>query len=219
MDGEWLNRAGIILNFLAGFMLAPELLGLHRLREFEAYLEQMVTTQKSYFDRLTPKIGSLVREKGVFGFIDMFMTGFLFIILIFFMQEIGASYLGHIINLLAVFLYLLTAITSRMQGFSLDHKRNIFRQRLNQVSLTARSVRQQPINLLNPVLYLLVVMIAPIFLPVVWVLSNIFHALLSLLVKTLEGEEKMRSFLVSSGIIFFIVGNALQLWATFSTSK
>jgi hypothetical protein len=33
----WLNRIGIILNFLAGFMLAPELLGIERLRRLEEW--------------------------------------------------------------------------------------------------------------------------------------------------------------------------------------
>jgi hypothetical protein len=31
----WLNRIGIVLNFLAGFMLAPELIGIERIRRFE----------------------------------------------------------------------------------------------------------------------------------------------------------------------------------------
>jgi hypothetical protein len=35
----WLNRLGIILNFCAGFMVAPELLGTVRLEKFEKALE------------------------------------------------------------------------------------------------------------------------------------------------------------------------------------
>jgi hypothetical protein len=35
MDDVWLNRWGIILNVAAGILLAPELIGLERLRAFE----------------------------------------------------------------------------------------------------------------------------------------------------------------------------------------
>jgi len=38
-DETWLNRLGIILNFLAGFMLAPELIGIERLKKIELFLK------------------------------------------------------------------------------------------------------------------------------------------------------------------------------------
>jgi hypothetical protein len=40
MGGDWVNRIGIILNFCAGFLLAPELIGIRRLRRFEKFLEE-----------------------------------------------------------------------------------------------------------------------------------------------------------------------------------
>jgi hypothetical protein len=43
IDKDWLNRIGIILNFCAGFMLAPELLGTERLRNAEGYIENVFT--------------------------------------------------------------------------------------------------------------------------------------------------------------------------------
>src|SRR5438105_240637 len=48
----WLNRAGIILNFLAGFMLAPDLIGLARLKKFEAALERVLQFLKSVISRI-----------------------------------------------------------------------------------------------------------------------------------------------------------------------
>lgn len=39
IDFAWLNRLGIVLNFFAGFMLAPELIGLERLTRAEIFLE------------------------------------------------------------------------------------------------------------------------------------------------------------------------------------
>lgn len=41
---EWLNRLGIILNFLAGFLLAPELIGLERIRRFEERMEKSASS-------------------------------------------------------------------------------------------------------------------------------------------------------------------------------
>lgn len=35
MWGIWLNRLGIVLNFAAGFLIAPELIGIERIQRFE----------------------------------------------------------------------------------------------------------------------------------------------------------------------------------------
>lgn len=40
----WLNRLGIILNFCAGFLLAPELLGLKRIISLENQIETILAT-------------------------------------------------------------------------------------------------------------------------------------------------------------------------------
>ena len=40
---DWLNRLGIVFNFLAGFMLAPELLGIQRIHRLEKRLENAIT--------------------------------------------------------------------------------------------------------------------------------------------------------------------------------
>lgn len=41
IDSDWTNKLGIILNFFAGFLIAPELLGLDRLRKFEELIEKV----------------------------------------------------------------------------------------------------------------------------------------------------------------------------------
>jgi len=40
---EWLIRLGIVLNFFAGFMLAPELIGPERLRIIENKIESALS--------------------------------------------------------------------------------------------------------------------------------------------------------------------------------
>jgi hypothetical protein len=44
----WLNRIGIILNFCAGFMLAPELLGTKRLLVIEAKTKHFLSRMKQF---------------------------------------------------------------------------------------------------------------------------------------------------------------------------
>jgi hypothetical protein len=39
-DLIWINRIGIILNFVAGFLMAPDLIGTAKLRELEFRLER-----------------------------------------------------------------------------------------------------------------------------------------------------------------------------------
>ena len=46
MWAMWLNRVGIILHFLAGFLVAPELLGTHRLEWADARLKRFVEEQR-----------------------------------------------------------------------------------------------------------------------------------------------------------------------------
>lgn len=53
MDSDDLNRIGIVLNFLAGFMIAPELIGVERLRRWEANTEARI---QRYLDALEKRL-------------------------------------------------------------------------------------------------------------------------------------------------------------------
>lgn len=52
MDDLWLNRAGIVLNVFAGFLLAPELIGLKRIAAFEGRLERSLPSLHAALGRL-----------------------------------------------------------------------------------------------------------------------------------------------------------------------
>lgn len=52
MDDVWLNRWGIVLNVAAGILLAPELIGLQRLRAFEEWLERNLPSVHTGIGRL-----------------------------------------------------------------------------------------------------------------------------------------------------------------------
>ena len=48
-----------------------------------------------------------------------------------------------------------------------------------------------------------------------YIILRVLQFVLEFLTKKLEGDNSIMSILVWWGIIFFIVGNALQLWSTF----
>ena len=47
--GDWLNRVGIILNFLAGFLLAPELIGIERIKKYEKEIKTKINILENNF--------------------------------------------------------------------------------------------------------------------------------------------------------------------------
>ena len=55
IDLVWLNRVGITLNFVAGFLMAPDLIGRNRLRKLEAILEGFITKQQQFLSTLYEK--------------------------------------------------------------------------------------------------------------------------------------------------------------------
>jgi hypothetical protein len=67
---ECLNRVGIILNFLAGFMIAPELIGLDRIRRFENAMEKIarswIKVIDPYYERFIKRFFKTNRKKALF---------------------------------------------------------------------------------------------------------------------------------------------------------
>ncbi|MBD2522123.1 hypothetical protein [Nostoc sp. FACHB-133] len=57
IDFDWLNRIGIVLNFLAGFMLAPDLIGKDKAQIIENYIDRIATfTTNSLRNRIHQNI-------------------------------------------------------------------------------------------------------------------------------------------------------------------
>ncbi|GAX46264.1 hypothetical protein NIES4075_72850 [Tolypothrix sp. NIES-4075] len=51
IDLDWLNRIGIILNFFAGFLLAPDLIGRQKLLNYEELIEEKLTNYIEYMKK------------------------------------------------------------------------------------------------------------------------------------------------------------------------
>jgi hypothetical protein len=60
MSSDWVNRIGIILNFCAGVLLAPELIGIQRLQRFEKFLEGSMPGFRDFVEGLPRRVLGLL---------------------------------------------------------------------------------------------------------------------------------------------------------------
>lgn len=191
MEPETLNRIGIILNFLAGFLLAPELLGTERLKRIEDFLERLApriadsgihiiskTSQffrDFYFPFKAPFSDTLFQDRSrLASLVHMFF--------VFVAVAVGIAYVVNILTTepnaplakttFLVFVYGITTIITLLFGI-------------------------------------------PILVIITVVVVGVIVLLATLLFSTLVGESKLRSVIVLLGIISFIVGSILQFIATF----
>ena len=188
---DWLNRYGIILNFIAGFMVAPELIGIERLRTLEQKLEQWLKTLKEKLssEKMTAK--------------DLFMGGLFVVlqsapalILIIVLYPLAKERLAWIIGAIIIFYFLVWL------GKELD-------------SGILQLVTFPLILLWMILVELLVSPFFSVILFIIYVITTAIHTLIGFLISNLEGEERLRSIFVWWGILFFIIGNALQFLSTF----
>ncbi len=57
--GQWLNRIGIILNFIAGLLITPEIFGAERIKKFECKLENALVLSSAKIDNLIGRMRQL----------------------------------------------------------------------------------------------------------------------------------------------------------------
>jgi len=213
-DETWLNRLGIILNFLAGFMLAPELIGIERLKKIELFLERVLLHVKSTLDT------QLRRGNEKAGLIHILRPASVIITLVLIIWSLQARY--YFITFIAVLLIYFFLVSV---GFALIQL-NEFILEVVKVFATfgfysPRPIRLSRWNVIRRYHFLLLTWYP--LLAIVPAIANLtiepillaINMIVSKSVRRLEGEERLRSMIVASGIVFFIVGNFLQLLATF----
>lgn len=114
IDLDWVNRIGIILNFLAGFMLAPDLIGRERLLLIESKIEIKIEKLINITQKTLKYIGlKLARESGFrfLAFIILIdMTG------IFFIPVFVTS--GAILNGILGYCYLILLMLLEFMSFT-----------------------------------------------------------------------------------------------------
>lgn len=191
MEPEVLNRVGIILNFLAGFLLTPELLGTERLTKLEVYLES--TSAK-------------LVQHGRFA-INTVLDA---------LYDLTSSKPRHTVFRVVVFMY----ATAILIMYSLDfagYMVLIIEKIYPQVTPIYLDFARRIDPTISRIIFMLFLPF-PIFLCSLTIIGLVVWIGISaagLLINKLTGESKLRSMLVSLGIVSFIIGNMLQLIATF----
>lgn len=218
MNLAWLNRIGIILNFLAGFMVAPELIGLERINKFEQYIEDRIELTKSSINRflsenpLSFELEWLQRNlfKSMLLSLTLICLSSVFWLIINSQllvkvnSLIIASLLLLFILIIPLIPVLLLAVQTRNDSLAVKQGRS--------VELVV-SVPFKLFVLINGVFIWGILL--GLFLFLVYVIPQIIDSLLGTILRILSGNERMQSLLVAWGIVFFIVGNLFQLIATF----
>jgi hypothetical protein len=190
MWGEDLNRIGIILNFLAGFLLAPDLLGKERLLAYE------------------DKLGKFLSEKDESLRDDLEVT---FVLGKWYVLGIA---IWHVVDL---FWYSGLFWASTVAGFLLDPAWSFVAMLIALIYFRKILKYKLPIrtSLTDLARFILVGLIEGAFLILTYIIPVLIYSWLDKLIPWMQTKGRLATMLVPVGIVFFIVGNLLQFVATF----
>lgn len=228
----WLNRIGIILNFCAGFMLAPELLGVNRIRKLENRIKSFLNSfysyshnksyttiiEKPHFHGISCLMAVSINKKGnsykEYHIVDWRITISTVIISLLILLTYFLRNQYYFILLLLIFFIIIRSLIKTILGFKSDigilmilpySVALLFKNILKYVSSLTILLLNYLIYFILPILPLLIIVLF-IFLPLsifIFILDNFYS------------RRELRSIMIWWGIIFFIVGNLLQFLATF----
>jgi hypothetical protein len=159
MDDVWLNRSGIVLNVAAGILLAPELIGLERLRALEGWLERNLPHVHKALSRMRAVL-SPSRWAGPVA---------------------TATFIGGIVWLATV-------------------------------TVGPPDVRRVAGEIIDE---LLILYGLSLLVYGIWFAVASLDEILGFLFRSLSGQDRVVAFMVVFGIALFLLGNFLQLIATF----
>jgi F0F1-type ATP synthase assembly protein I len=190
MTGLWLDRAGKILTFLAAFMLAPDLIGLERIELWRKRSEVKVFRAHNKSRASLDDMAESPTARGpileiVVALIINVLLGVVVSAVWYFSIYKSWWFMIVTVGLLAATL----VVVSLLAGY--DHA----------------------------YLFLLLLPVAApfsAFLAILIAPSRLLpYLMLTLLLKGLEGEGRLRTLLIPLGILTFTIGSLLELIATF----
>jgi|GEM_PF-6740948 len=197
MDFVLINRIGIVLNFLAGFMLAPELLGVERLRKAENSIESLSDNVSKYLLRISDAMKDyMIGKLKIALLILVIVCGYLF-----------ASILGAL-------------VVKKLEPIKGTGVFLVFAFFIVTLVLVIYQIKTDPLVLLAPIVgpfWMIFVLVSTLLSVLFLLVIGFFSMVVTYVRQKMEGEGRLRSILVLWGIIFFIVGNALQFAATFDS--
>jgi hypothetical protein len=216
-DLVWLNRMGIILNLCAGFMLAPELIGLTRLQNFENFIERIMSSIRNRTIAVVIRLRSIVplyRDRSNLRFVTLvtFLTLFLtavglgyWYIIIVLLERWAHISPYHSIRIVSV--YCILVVGYGLVAWLLDHS-----------DKRTSTVIRRLVYWLGPFVAavpLAVFLLITLTFGLLGVLLDLVDKVLDATLKRLQGNKRLQALIVSTGIVFFVAGNLLQLVATF----
>jgi hypothetical protein len=206
----WVNRLGIVLNFVAGFLVAPELLGIQRLERAERSLETFTKKGRGWLEggRYLFFVTFRETEEGIARGLrtkvqaELLVVCALFWIMLWWAwrSRLWLTFVLPIVIYFAFVLMAMLALSFRMEG---------------EEPIKSLPVRLA-LSLLLPCMGLTLTPIFALYDLLILGAALLAHRILGRLLTSLEeGDNRLRMLLVPVGIFFFIVGNLLQLIATF----
>ncbi|MEA2599623.1 MAG: hypothetical protein QOF89_615 [Acidobacteriota bacterium] len=200
MWAEWLNRVGIIFNSLAGFLVAPELLGISRLERTEARLEAFTHREISWLKaRFFPFMefqGGLPSSEAL-SYAPFVLASLAF----WFFSWLAWHEQSRLLAIVPLAIYV--ALASVM--LLLTHMAPAFKEWQRILG-----------SIFFPLLYLTMAPFQAAYELFVFGGAKAAYRILDWLLDSLQGgDNRLRFLLVPVGIAFFILGNLLQFIATF----
>jgi hypothetical protein len=212
-----LNRIGLIFNCAAGFLLAPHIIGEERLRRAEDYLETRLTKIKALMKPW--QIRAFIESKNSIASMEFWLILILVCVFIY-QSSIKPEKDNPILVIPKPYYYLIFII---FVVFWLAHiaYAHVWPS-YSHLSLRKRLLTTGYMTLIAPFIIGLYTTISLIFL----ILGNVGRLLLILSVsvvwqviefasRKLVGEGRVKTMMISTGVILLILGTLFQLVATF----
>lgn len=188
-----INRLGIIFNFIAGFLVAPELIGLERIKKAQSWINSSWVYTKGVLGRLGPK--KEIREK-----ILMWILFFLV-----FFSNIGYLLYEYIWNKSVSALFFLIGFQVLMMIIALYQ--SFKRYKLDR--------KKYGVFLYIFFSFIPVALLFILFFLFYWTSLFIVNILAEIVFRRLTLGSQFKGLLISLGVFLYILGNLLQLIATF----
>jgi len=227
----WLDRFGIILNFIAGFCLAPELIGVERLQRLEDRIETYLHDLEAQLHPVLEKIQEFFKSKdwAPINFTRMTNTGItlMTVPVIFFIISISIPIILYVAGdglyrfslttppMPIVELVVLSIVIIIFVGILivLDLGLFTFFMFIGKVvpNNSTESSNNRTNRLKRGITSTFEFSFALVLIPLLFKVESFINSL----IQNFKERKQIQSFLVWIGIICFVIGNLLQLIATF----
>ncbi|MHC0068366.1 hypothetical protein ACWATR_36805 [Nostoc sp. UIC 10890] len=193
-----LNRIGIILNFLAGFLLAPDLIGKERILYYEKILETKFSAFRRKVNRFSKKLSLVIYSMTIDIFSQEFDKLYRYI------QNTSL----FIYNFFQLFLFIPSLIITSYLFYQIEKIVILFFNKQNILYIILMII-----NMFISII--LAVIISYFIFKFLYQVLIFFIFILNKIENKIKKDNTFLDLMTFWGIIFFIFGNLLQFIASF----